>query len=201
VVLDRRAVGPALSFAVVAGSYGLIRSRAAEPMDRPARRLMERGHGPRIDPMVAGLTDLGSIYGLGGIAVSLLLTGRRSASRDVAAAGVFAWIAAQGIKPLLHRHRPYETGGARRLVAPPAGSSWPSGHAAVAASTAAVLAPRLSPAGRVATVAGAALIGVSRLHVGVHHATDVVAGLGVGSLSASAWRLLHGRWAARASAR
>lgn len=199
--VDRGAVGPALSLVVVAGSYGLIRSRVAEPLDRHARRLLERGHGPRMDPAVAVLTDLGSIYGLGGMAVSLLLTGRRSASRDVAAAGVVAWIAAQGIKPLLHRPRPYETGVARRLVASPAGSSWPSGHAAVAASTAAVLAPRLSPAGRVATAVGAALIGVSRLHVGVHHATDVAAGLGIGSLSASTWRLLHGRLTTRMTGR
>jgi membrane-associated phospholipid phosphatase len=40
---------------------------------------------------------------------------------------------------------------------------------------------------------------VSRLHVGVHHATDVAAGLGVGSLSAAAWRLVHRRWTARAT--
>ena len=198
-VPDRRAVGPMLSLAVVAGSYVLIRCRVAEPIDRPARRLMERGHGPRVDPVVAGLTDLGSIYGLSGIAASLLLTGRRAAGRDVAAAGVVAWVVAQGVKPLLDRSRPYETGVARRLVASPAGSSWPSGHAAVVASTAAALAPRLTPAGRLATVMGAALVGLSRLHVGVHHATDVAAGFGVGTLSATAWRLLHGRWIARGS--
>jgi len=188
----RRVAGPAFSFAVVAGSYVLIRSGEADLFDHRARRLIGCGNGPRVDPVVAGLTDLGSIYGLGGIAVSLLMTGRRAAGRDVAAAGAFAWVAAQAIKPLLDRPRPYETGMTRRRVDPPAGSSWPSGHAAVAAATAATLAPRLSPAGRLVTATGAALVGVSRLHVGVHHATDVSAGLGVGTLAAAAWRLLYG---------
>lgn len=197
--VDRRMVGPGLSLAVVTGSYVAVRVGVAASVDRPTSDLLAQGHGRRIDPVVAGLTDLGSIYGMAGIATTLVLTGRRTAGRDVATAGVIAWVAAQGIKPLLHRARPYETGVARRRVAPPAGSSWPSGHAAVAASTAAVLAPRLTPAGRLATAVGAALIGVSRLHVGVHHATDVAAGFGVGSLSAAAWRLLHRRWIARAS--
>lgn len=192
-----RVVGPVLSLAVVAGSYVSVRTEVAASVDGPACRLLTRGHSSRIDRVVAGLTDLGSIYGMTGIATTLLLTGRRAAGRDVAAAGLVAWVVAQGIKPLLHRPRPYETGAVRRRVAPPAGSSWPSGHAAVAAATAAVLAPRLLPGGRLATAVGAGLIGVSRLHVGVHHATDVAAGFGVGSLSAAAWRLLHGRWSAR----
>lgn len=177
----------------VTTSYVAVRTGAAGPVDSGARRWTEPCHGVLIDRVVVVATDLGSIYGLGGVAGVLTATGRRSAGIDVAAAGTLAWLAAQAVKPLLHRQRPYEVGLSRRLVAAPAGSSWPSGHAAVAAAMAMVLAPRLGRIGRTAVSGGVAAVGLSRLHVGVHHLTDVVAGVGVGAAAATSWRLLRGR--------
>jgi undecaprenyl-diphosphatase len=177
----------------VAGSYVSIRTQAAQPLDTVVGGYLRPFHTPRSDRVVAVVTDLGSIYGTAGIAATLAALGRRTAGRDVAVAGALAWVAAQSAKPLLPRLRPYETGAAHRLVSIPAGSSWPSGHAAVAASTAATVAPHLTARGRLFVGAVVLAVGVSRLHVGVHHLSDVVAGVGVGVLSAGCWQTLGRR--------
>ena len=170
----------------VVASYVAVRSGRAETIDRPARALLAHPLGARADVAVGAVTDLGSVYGLAGLSAALGVTGRRGAAADVAAAGGLAWVAAQAAKPALHRPRPYQLAAAQRLVAVPAGSSWPSGHAAVAAATAAALHPHLPPGARTGTWVAVGAVAASRLYVGVHHLTDVVAGVGVGVLSAAA---------------
>jgi membrane-associated phospholipid phosphatase len=70
----------------------------------------------------------------------------------------------------------------------PAGSSWPSGHSAVAAATATSLSPHPGPLSRLVAGGFVGTVAVSRLYVGVHHLTDVVAGVAVGHLCARAVR-------------
>jgi membrane-associated phospholipid phosphatase len=95
------------------------------------------------------------------------------------------WLAAEsvivnwGIKPLTSRPRPPRTEHERRLRIP-SDTSFPSGHAASAATMAVILSQD-SPLAPVWT-ALAAVIGLSRVHVGVHHGSDVVAGWLVGSV-------------------
>lgn len=102
------------------------------------------------------------------------------------------------IKPLVARVRPYEViEGLHLLVSPQSDYSFPSGHAAAAFAVAVVLL-RLMPRriGVPATIA-AALIALSRLYVGVHYLTDVLAGVLIGSLVALlACHLLRG-WVER----
>jgi membrane-associated phospholipid phosphatase len=190
----RRATG-ALALAAVAASYLGVRTGRSDALDGAVARVLGRPGPPAVDRALGAATDLGSVYGLTGVAVALAASGRRRASIEVLAAGGVGWAAAQAVKPALHRPRPYESDGAARLVAVPAGSSWPSGHAAVGAAMATALWPQLGPAGRAGVVSASAGIGLTRLHVGVHHATDVVAGLGVGVLSAlGAGALLRRGW-------
>jgi membrane-associated phospholipid phosphatase len=178
----------AASVALLAGSYVMVRAGRSAELDRQAAKALAYPLGHRADVVVAAATDLGSVYGIAGIAGVLAATGRRRAALDVAAVGALAWTAAQASKPLVGRERPYVVDGADRLVAVPAGSSWPSGHVAVAAAMATTLADRLpGTLGRVAR--GAAVgVAVSRCYVGVHHLTDVLAGWGVGVLCAAGWR-------------
>ncbi len=86
-------------------------------------------------------------------------------------------------KPLLPRRRPAaaELPAYQTLPSPPTSSSFPSGHAASAAAFATAVgleSPRLG----LALAPLAAAVGYSRVHVGVHWASDVAAGaaLGVG---------------------
>ncbi len=187
----------ALTVATVLTSYALVRSGAADPVDRVARDALARPLGQRADLTIGAVTDLGSIYGLMGIAGTLWLGGRRRPAVDAAVAGAAAWTVAQGLKPSLDRPRPYQVDAAERLVSIPAGSSWPSGHSAVAAATATSLSPHLGPVPRLVSATFVGTVAVSRLYVGVHHLTDVVAGVAVGHLCARAVRgvrrLLTGR--------
>nr|WP_274388160.1 phosphatase PAP2 family protein [Salsipaludibacter albus] len=79
------------------------------------------------------------------------------------------------------------------IVHPPAGSSWPSGHTAVASAIATIVADS-GPAGSWSGLVSALWVGWSRTYVGAHHPSDIVAGLGVGALSAIAWRRLLDRF-------
>jgi membrane-associated phospholipid phosphatase len=181
----RRALAAA---GLVALSYAAVHTGRSERLDRQAAKALAYPLGHRVDVLVAAGTDLGSVYGVAGVASVLAATGRRRAAADVVGVGAIAWTAAQAAKPLVGRERPYLVEGADRLVAVPAGSSWPSGHVAVAAAMATMLADQHLPP-RAGRVARAAALGVaaSRSYVGVHHLTDLIAGWGVGVLAASGW--------------
>jgi undecaprenyl-diphosphatase len=170
---------------LVAGSYLGVRSEASARLDAAVERRLTSPRPRRSDATVAVATDLGSSFALAGVTVVLAASGRRRAARQVGTAGALAWVLAQGVKPALGRSRPYERGTSHRLVSPPAGSSWPSGHAAVATAMAAGLAQAEGrrAAGVMAVLAGG--VATSRVAVGVHHASDVVAGAGVGLVAAS----------------
>jgi membrane-associated phospholipid phosphatase len=179
------AVPPTVGAALVVSSYLAIRTGATDAADRAVERWLTSVQHRRGDHVLAVATDLGSSFGLAGTATVLALTGRRMAATEVSAAGAAAWFLAQAVKPVLGRERPYELGTSARLVSPPAGSSWPSGHAAVGAAMAAALTTVGDRRLAVCAALGAVGIGASRIAVGVHHLSDVVAGLGVGVLAAS----------------
>jgi membrane-associated phospholipid phosphatase len=179
------AAPPAIAAALVVGSYLAIRAGATDNVDRAVERWLTSVQHRRGDHVLAVATDLGSSFGLVGTAGVLALTGRRTAAIEVSAAGAAAWFLAQGVKPVLGRQRPYELGTSARLVSPPAGSSWPSGHAAVGSAMAVALTTVGDRRLALYAAGGAVGIGASRIAVGVHHLSDVVAGWGVGVLAAS----------------
>lgn len=180
---------PLLSTALVVVSGLAVRGGHADELDRELRRRIAGLRTPERDAFVRVATDLGSLYGVGVVTGVLAVGGRPRLAFRVGMAGASAWMFAQGVKPLLPRERPYQANGAERLVVEPAGSSWPSGHAAVAAAMATTLGEGRGPVSRGLLGAIAAAVGASRVYVGVHHPSDVVAGLGLGSLSA---RILRG---------
>lgn len=168
---------------VLVGSLAATRSPAAQRLDRGAGRALARPLGDAADVAIGTATDLGSVYALLGTAAVLGASGRRRAAARVVAAGALGWTAAQAVKPLVGRPRPFEADGARRIVTRPAGASWPSGHVAVAAGMTSAMADELPPAGTAATGALALFVAHSRIYVGVHYLTDVLAGLGLGVLA------------------
>ena len=94
------------------------------------------------------------------------------------------------VKTLVGRRRPPAGGERPHSLRQPLTSSFPSGHAS-AAMVAASLLSRRSPWAP-AYYSLALLVALSRIHVRIHHASDVAAGLALGAaLGAAARRILR----------
>jgi hypothetical protein len=136
---------PLLSTALVVASGLAVRDGRGATLDATVRRRVEALRTPERDGFVRVATDLGSLYGVGVVAGTLAVAGRPRLALRVGQAGAIAWTLAQAAKPLLPRERPYQADGAERLVVEPAGTSWPSGHSAVAAAMAETLGEGRGP--------------------------------------------------------
>lgn len=89
------------------------------------------------------------------------------------------------LKPLAARIRPYEViEGLRYIVAKESEFSFPSGHSANSLACAWVLFRMCDKRIGVPALILALLIALSRLYVGVHYPTDVLAGVAIGMLLA-----------------
>jgi undecaprenyl-diphosphatase len=112
----------------------------------------------------------------------------KDAARVALCLGVESLVVNQGLKRLFERRRPTEDPAERsHHLRQPITSSFPSGHASaavVASSLLSATAPRLRPLYRVT----AAVVATSRLHVRIHHASDVIAGATVGLVFARLFR-------------
>lgn len=99
----------------------------------------------------------------------------------------------QILKKLVERGRPGQTeiNPVLRDV-PPAGLSFPSGHAMVAAATLVILWPYLGRTGRIVATVLAAGVGVARIYLGAHNPLDVVAGVGLGLILGALLTLVVG---------
>jgi membrane protein DedA with SNARE-associated domain/membrane-associated phospholipid phosphatase len=154
--------------------------------------------GPVLDRVFTTLTLLGSVPVL--LLLSVVVAGMlwRRRGRRVTAALVMAPLLASGavvgFKYLFHRTRP-----AGALQHPGLGYAFPSGHATFATAVLLTLAyvlvrERIAPAWTLAVGAIVALlVGLSRIYLDVHWATDVVGGWSIGTGIAMASVLLYER--------
>lgn len=183
-----------LGVAAVLGLAALVGLWAAFTGVGPARldaAVLDGSVEARTDLLTAAavaVTHLGSTAAMAVLAVAagvrLWLTDRRADAVLVVGAMSGAQLVFRGLKELLDRPRPPEDG---HLVHA-ASESLPSGHATTAIvviGTLVVLAwPGRTPAVRSALVAAAALwvgaVGLTRIYLGVHWFSDVIAGWLVG---------------------
>ena len=178
-------------------------SKRGERVDLALFRALNRGHGDRADAFFGGLTELGSITSPSVASGVLALRGHRgTALRGAGAAGT-TWLVDQALKKLYLRARPYDRlpDVVRLLIGRPPATSWPSSHPSVLIAFLTVAGEELglTRAERLALDAIAGLVAVSRVYLGVHYPSDVVAGLLLGRAVGQAWLAAGGRAGAPAT--
>lgn len=196
-VLGAWAIGVAttLLFAKVAED---VTQRESLQFDAYVRSRVLVPHDPILDRWFEWLTWMGTgavLVPLCGLAAAALWRYRgRRVTAAVLAAPVLASGSILGLKQIFHRARP--AGALRHMEL---SFSFPSGHSmaatAVLLTTAYVLArEELAPRWTIAAAAAMAFaVGISRLYLDVHWATDVIGGWSIGLALAAACALLYER--------
>ena len=91
-----RSVVKGAAYAASAAVIGYVALASGRAADADLFAAVNRGHGPVADRLFAGITELGSLYGVGAAAGTLAALGRpREAGRAFAAAGA-TWLLGQG---------------------------------------------------------------------------------------------------------
>ena len=158
-----------------------------DQLDNQVDEWWERWRGiPMVDRLFFGASNLGDFsliwHIVGGLRA--LPPGRKpgSAIRFSTLLGIESLLVNQGIKRLFVRNRPgsADENTTKHRLREPVTSSFPSGHASAAFCASTVLANRSKFGSMWHLVA--AVVSCSRIHVRLHHASDVAAGACLGFL-------------------
>jgi undecaprenyl-diphosphatase len=199
--MDRRvraaaAIGGLLVFGAMA--YPLVRGEAIG-FDLPVRAAIHGWASPALTVAMRLITMLGSqnfLAALGAILVwRFVKRGERQAAYLLVAGSLSAEALSELLKALIHRPRPEVFFG----LVPAETYSFPSGHAFVPAVYFGILAGILAAGARwrAAVVVMAALLGFSRVYLGYHYPSDVVAGWALAVVWLALWAMVGDRRAAR----
>lgn len=163
-------------------------------MDTSLFTFVNSSHSPFLDDVMLLASALGraGFVWLVVAAIAAVFPARRMAAWRVVLAIAMASLIVDGvIKQVSDRPRPFEVLPEARLIDQrPLTSAFPSGHAA-RAFAGALAVSRLLPSWQPAWWSLAALIAFSRIYVGAHWPSDVLAGAVIGV--AIAWFTLGGR--------
>ena len=124
--------------------------------------------------------------------ITMVFPARRAAAWRMLLAILFAYAVNEfALKPLVDRARPFTVDPSIVVIdARPQSPSFPSGHAAMAI-TGAIAGSRLLPGSAWVWWPLAVIVSISRVYIGVHWPSDVIAGAIIGAICA--WFVLGGR--------
>ena len=144
------------------------------------RAINQAGSNVALDDIMVLFTILGMSFVIVFICVPVWLKGRRELAVDIVAAVILASLIAELIKLLVDRQRPFEILVDANTIISASGPSFPSAHASRAFAVATLFLFSSSRRTGIVAFAIAALIAVSRVYLGVHWPSDVIAGALVG---------------------
>ncbi len=148
---------------------------------------------PILDPVMKVITTLGNAGILWIILTVLLLIPKKTRKVGlISACALLASLLVNNIviKNLVARVRPYNAiEGLVPIVTKPSEFSFPSGHSASSFASASVFYRKLPKKYGIMAIVIALLVSLSRLYVGVHYPTDVLAGIitGIGCSYLGEW--------------
>ena len=166
--------------------------------DLPVRAAIHEWASPALTAAMRAITMLGSEYFLVPLAAILVWRwerrGERRAAYLLVTGSLSAEAVAQLLKALIHRLRPEVFFG----LLPAETHSFPSGHAFVPAVYFGILAGIFAAGARwrAAVVVMAAMLGFSRVYLGFHYPSDVVAGWALAVVWLALWAIVADRRAA-----
>ena len=160
--------------------------------------IQEHLRNDTLTPLVKGVTYLGN-YGALMIAACIVLMiipkTRKLGLICTAAMVVNVIVNNVMLKNIFDRTRPYEVvDGLRCIVAKPLDPSFPSGHTSASFSVGSVIFGEVPRKIGAAVLVLCAMIAFSRLYVGVHYPSDIVAGALVGTLCGLLFTWILLRW-------
>jgi undecaprenyl-diphosphatase len=164
-------------------SLGVRLHRRASGFDQTVDTLFDRLRGHRaVDRAfyaASALGDFSLLWHLIGATQALRAPDPVVAlARSSAILGLESMVVNQGIKRMFDRERPVHEADRPHRLRTPLTSSFPSGHASAAFTAAVVLSQ--GRRGKPLFYGLATIVAASRVHVRIHHASDVVAGAAVG---------------------
>ncbi len=155
-------------------------------VDTWAEPLRGRAGFDRLATTASRLGDFSLIWHLLGL-IAWLRGGRPAQRRFVVMSmliGAESLVVNQGVKRCFRRERPTLDGDERTRVRRPRTSAFPSGHASAAAFAVGVASTWQRGGRRLPWILVGSIVAWSRVHVRIHHASDVLGGLITGSLLA-----------------
>ena len=141
-----------------------------------------QGASPMLDPLMISVTYAASnatIWLIAAFLMTCSMRYRRIGVAVIVALAVTYIVVDLVMKPVFDRPRPFEVEDLVPIVDPPTSASFPSGHTAHSFAAAFCIFYYNRRWG-IPALAFASLVGVSRIYLGVHWPTDVLAGVIVG---------------------
>lgn len=165
------------------------------------RALNLAGTNAVLDLLMVAFTDLALPYVLPLLAIPLWWKGRREEAFDLLVLLVVVVVATEVLKYVFDRARPCDVLPNVHLLYPGACAAegdpaLPSGHASRIFAVAAFLSLYFKWPVKVSAFAVAAVSGISRIYLGVHWPTDVLAGAALGIAAALVYFMATERWKA-----